>query len=101
MIDLEDRYLDLVREIVHRLAPNCEVRIFGSRVRGTARKYSDIDLALVGTKKLPDQIISELKQAFSESDLPYRVDVLDWHGLAPSLRQIITDQGFEVIQKEN
>lgn len=99
MIDLEEHYLDLVRAIVHRMAPQCEVRIFGSRVRGTARKYSDIDLAIVGSGRLPDHLISDLQQAFSESDLPYRVDVVDWHELSHDLQRIIREQGFEIIQK--
>lgn len=98
MIDLEQQYLDMVREILHRVAPHWEVRVFGSRVRGTAGKYSDIDLALVGSIRVPDHLISDLKQAFSESDLPYLVDVSDWHELSPDLRKIIEEHGFQVIQ---
>lgn len=100
MIDLEEEYLRLVREILFRHAPACEVRLFGSRARGTARRFSDIDLAVVGEAVLPDKTVSGLKEAFSESDLPYRVDVLDWRAISPEFRKVIEEQGFEVIQQK-
>jgi len=99
MIDLEERFLQLMREILGRRVPECEVRMFGSRVRGTARKFSDIDLVVVGTSAVPEKTISELRDAFADSDLPYRVDVLDWHAITPEFRKAIEEQGFEAIQK--
>ncbi|RNC69212.1 MAG: nucleotidyltransferase domain-containing protein [Desulfuromonadales bacterium] len=97
MIDLEEQYISQVREILARHVPACEVRMFGSRVRGTARKYSDIDLAIVGDGPLPDRTVAGLKEAFSESDIPYRVDVVDWRTISPEFRKVIEQQGFEVI----
>jgi len=99
MIDLTPGCLHTVQVILRRIVPQCEVRLFGSRFTGTARKYSDIDLALVAEDKLPIQILSSLKEAFAESDLPLRVDVLDWHGISPEFRSLIKNSGYEVIQK--
>lgn len=98
MIDLDERYLSLIRELLVRHVAGYEVRIFGSRVRGTARKYSDIDLVILGKQAVPEHAMSELRDAFSESDLPYRVDVLDWHVISPEFRAAIEQQGFEVLQ---
>lgn len=98
MIDLEKKYLQIVQNILLSHVPQCEVRLFGSRFTGTARKYSDIDLAIVDKDKLDEKIIVDLKESFAESDLPYRVDVLDWHAISPKFRQMI-EAGFEVIQK--
>jgi type I restriction enzyme S subunit len=86
MIDLDERYLDEVREILHHHVPHAEVRAFGSRVQGNARRFSDLDLALVGVDDLDWRAVEALKDAFAESDLPFRVDVVLWRQLPESLR---------------
>ncbi len=98
MIDLEPRFLKQVRDILDRYVPGCEVRLFGSRARGTARRFSDIDLAIVGASAVPEKTLSDIRDAFADSDLPCRVDVLDWHAITPEFRRVIEEQGFEVIQ---
>ena len=79
--------------------PHCEVRVFGSRYKWTAKDYSDLDLVIIGNKKLDKKVIYDIKEAFSESDLPIRVDVLDWYTISDEFKQII-NQGYEVIQKK-
>jgi len=98
MIDISPDQLQTIKEILKHHAPACEVRAFGSRFRWTAKDYSDLDLAIVGKEKFPFRKISALKTAFEESDLPYRVDVLDWHAISPEFQKVI-EQGYEVIQK--
>ena len=97
MIDLEARHLATVQALLARHVPECEVRAFGSRVKGTAKPYSDLDLALVGPAQIPADRLAALREALTDSELPIRVDVLDWHGIAENFRQIIAAQ-FEVIQ---
>lgn len=99
MIDLDDHHLKLVQNLLDRYVPGWEVRLFGSRVRGTARKFSDIDLVIVGTSALPTQILTDLRDAFADSDLPYRVGVVDWRAISPEFRRAVEEQGFEVIQQ--
>lgn len=100
MIDLDEKYLQAVQDILFYHVPQCEVRLFGSRFyTGTARKYSDIDLAIVDKDRLDGKIIVDLKEFFAESDLPYQVNVLDWHAISPKFRQMI-EAGFEIIQKK-
>jgi predicted nucleotidyltransferase len=48
MIELDKQHLDTVVSILRQHVPDLEVRAFGSRVAGTAREFSDLDLALVG-----------------------------------------------------
>jgi len=97
MIDLDKEYLDEVRRILRDYVPDCEVRVFGSRVDGTAKRYSDLDLALVSSKKLDSQQLARLKDAFSLSDLPIMVDILDWSATSLEFRKAIERQ-FEVLQ---
>jgi len=42
------------------------------------RTYSDLDLAVIADTPLPFAVSGGMKEDFSESDLPFRVDVLDW-----------------------
>ena len=70
MIKLEKKYLNEIQAILRKCSPGCEVRAFGSRIDGSARKYSDLDLAVVGDGPLSFETMGKLKEAFSESDLP-------------------------------
>ena len=51
--------------------------VFGSRARGGARQYSDLDLALEWDRPLGLDLIGRIAEALSESDLPYKVDIVD------------------------
>jgi type I restriction enzyme S subunit len=89
--------LTIVRAILARFVPGCEVWAFGSRAKGNPKQYSDLDLAIVGDQPLSLATTAELAEAFSESDLPYRVDLVDWATTSASFRQII-DQGRVLVQ---
>jgi uncharacterized protein len=93
-IDLQPKDLDTVRAILQAHLPHAEVRAFGSRVRGTARKTSDLDLAILGEDPLGLARMAELRQAFSDSDLPFKVDLVEWSGIAENFRTIINDCFF-------
>ena len=51
MLDLEPPHLEMVKAILNEHVSDCEARAYGSRVTGDARKYSDLDLAIVGPGK--------------------------------------------------
>jgi predicted nucleotidyltransferase len=97
MIDLAPQQLATVRHLLAAHVPECEVRAFGSRVTGKPKPYSDLDLVLIGPARLPTGRLAAVREALQESDLPIRVDVLDWHAIPESFRQIIA-AGFEVLQ---
>jgi len=97
MIDLAPEYLEKVQTILREYVPQCEVRAFGSRVSWTAKDYSDLDLAVVCSGKLSDDTLSHLKEAFEESDLPFRVDVLDWLAISSEFQKVI-EKRYEVVQ---
>ena len=98
MIDLNPHHLETVRRILAEHVPACEVRAFGSRATWTAKDYSDLDLAIVGAGPLHRGALGRLKDAFEDSDLPIRVDVLDWHAISESFRNAIA-QDCVVVQE--
>ena len=96
MIDLPPEQLATVRRILNEQVPECEVCAFGSRVNGTPKPYSDLDLIVIGPERLSLGRMAALREAFEESDLPIRVDVLDWHATSENFQQVI-DVKFEVV----
>ena len=97
MIDVTEAQLGEIQRILSTHVPDCEVRAFGSRVLGFAKPWSDLDVAVVGPETLGLRQLGRLVEAFQESTLPFRVDVLDWHDVSPSFQAII-DQQYAVIQ---
>lgn len=96
MIDLEEKYLQEVLRILETHVPDCEVRAFGSRVTGTAEKFSDLDLALISSENLDWRKIERLKGAFSASDLPISVDVVDWNATSEEFRKRLENEAVPV-----
>ena len=101
MLDLAPRYLTEIKKTLKTIVPDCEVRVFGSRVTGNAKKFSDLDLALIGKEKIDWQLIEQLKDAFAESDLPYMVDVLDWNALSKEFQRLIEKQSVTIQKGTN
>ena len=97
MIDLAPESLAIVRRLLAAQLPECQVRAFGSRVTGNAKPYSDLDLVLLGPARLPLGRLAAVREAFAESDLPIRVDVIDWHSISENFRNIIAAK-FEILQ---
>lgn len=97
-IDISPEDLRSILDILRIHVPEYEVWAFGSRVNGQAREFSDLDLALKTDKPLPPIRLVELKDAFSESDLPFRVDIVDWAAISGDFRKIILNK-YVVLQK--
>lgn len=97
-IEIRPDLWPIVRDILRKHVPQHEVWAFGSRVTGTTKQYSDLDLAVIADKPLPVKIRAALADDFSESDLPWRVDVVDWATTSDSFRKII-EQHKVVLQQ--
>ncbi|MBF0140738.1 MAG: nucleotidyltransferase domain-containing protein [Magnetococcales bacterium] len=94
-IDIRPDHLQIVRDILNKHVPGHEVWAFGSRVKGTAKRYSDLDLCVISDQPLDYRVLGELQDDFSESDLPWTVDVVDWATTSVSFRKII--EGTKVV----
>ena len=88
-IDIAPAELDEVQRILAAHMPGCEVWAFGSRVTGHAKSYSDLDLVVVGAEPIHWNDLGKLTEAFQASDLPFRVDVMDWNVAAPAFQAVI------------
>lgn len=93
-IDLRPIHAKIVQDIIARYLPSgVSVRVFGSRAKWTAKPHSDLDLAVKGEGPISRAVLGDMAEAFSESDLPFRVDVVDWYLVAPSFQTVIDRDG--------
>lgn len=96
MLDLSPEQLDEVRGILRRRVPAARVLAFGSRATRRARRYSDLDLALAAAEAVPYRVLFDLEEDFSESDLPFRVDIVDLARVDEAFRQRVLNQCLEI-----
>lgn len=98
-IDIAPRdWVDVVR-ILHEQVPAIEVWAFGSRAKRTAKPYSDLDLALITQQPLSLDQLAIITDAFATSDLPIRVDVVDWASTSDAFRKLIAQDRVVVQTK--
>lgn len=92
LLDITAEHAAIVRDVLRRLLPvGAQAFVFGSRAHGGARRFSDLDLALAWDRPLGLRLIGEIAEALSDSDLPYKVDVLDLVAIDPGFRARIAD----------
>jgi type I restriction enzyme S subunit len=91
----------IVQAILLRHVPGREVWAFGSRAgangRSRVKKFSDLDLAVKGDQPLPLRTLAALAEDFTESELSYKVDVVDWATTSERFRAIIESSYAVVI----
>lgn len=95
--DVAPAHLALLRSILARHVPDRTVVAFGSRASGTAKPWSDLDLAILGDGRLPLVVIARLASDLEESMLPFRVDVVERATLSPEFGRRI-DREAVVVQ---
>lgn len=90
-LDFGKDSLETVRRLLATHLPESEVWAYGSRVTGQAYDASDLDLVVRNPldPAHPQKSLAELREAFSESDLPILVDVFDWARLPEDFRKEI------------
>ena len=97
-LDLRPEWLGMIRQILAVHLPETEVLAYGSRVSGAAHEGSDLDLVARNpyNPKLPIHNLGKVRDAFSESNLPILVDILDWAQIPDSFREDIARVGVVV-----
>ncbi|HEY7577294.1 MAG TPA: nucleotidyltransferase domain-containing protein [Acetobacteraceae bacterium] len=88
--DMREQDVRILRDVLRSLLPpDARVYVFGSRAWGGARRYSDLDLALESVRPLGLDMLGEVAEALSLSDIPYKVDTVDLATAEPSFRASI------------
>lgn len=98
LLDISPNHLKIVQDILRKYLSAYEVWAFGSRAKWLAKEYSDLDLCVISQYPISFNILGLLEEAFNDSDLPYKVDIVDWSTTSASFREIIKKDKV-VVQK--
>jgi uncharacterized protein len=75
---LRDHEIAIVRRILRRhLSGEYKVFVFGSRTGGPVKPWSDLDLVIEGPEPIPLETMGALNHEFDESNLIWKVDLVD------------------------
>lgn len=100
-IDMRPQDLEIVLTILRNYLPqSAKVWVFGSRAKGKAHRGSDLDLAIDAHRSLTSKEKNQLGNAFYESNLPYKVDIVDMQNVSDTFRPYIM-QGWIALDWEH
>ena len=98
-IDITAEQRKIVLALIERHLPNTTAWVYGSRAKWTARPQSDLDLVVFATPEQNGQV-GELREAFEESDLPFRVDLFVWDSVPEQFRKHIKRDHVVLVERE-
>ncbi|MBE0501859.1 MAG: nucleotidyltransferase domain-containing protein [Desulfuromonadales bacterium] len=98
-IDLTIAQRETILSLLHRYLPDTETWAYGSRVKFTANPKSDLDMVVFAK---PEQMlqVADLKEAFEESDLPFRVDLFVWDDVPEKFRKNIAEKRVVLVERK-
>jgi predicted nucleotidyltransferase len=81
--------LAIIHDILHDYN---QVYIFGSRVKGTYKPFSDFDVCI--KQPLADYQVELLNEKFTESDLPFKVDIVLYDQVSDEFKKRIDQESI-------
>ena len=86
-LQLAEKHWNIIRQILSKY-PH-QFYAYGSRVKGTARQFSDLDLCY--QEEIPLSALSQIREEFTESNLPFEVELVNWKYMRPRFRELIKE----------
>ena len=96
-IDITAKQRKIVTDLLERHLPDTAAWIYGSRVKWTARPQSDLDMVVFATPEQNGRV-SDLREAFEESNLPFRVDLFVWAAVPEQFRKQIKSEHVVLVE---
>lgn len=88
MVDLDEKYITFIKSVIDKYLNDYELFLFGSRAKGNARKYSDIDIA-ISSSIFSEEIKNKITFELENSTLPYMVDIIDLNNISEIFKNSI------------
>lgn len=85
MIHIDVKHWNIILEILGKYP--YKFYAFGSRVKGEQQKFSDLDICYMEPISLTT--LNEIRNEFDESDLPFRVDLIDYLAASDDFKNLI------------
>ena len=98
-INVTAKQRETILSLLERHLPGTTAWVYGSRAKQTSRPASDLDLVVFAT---PEQSrrVGDLREAFEESNLPFRVDLFVWDEVPESFRESMESEHVVLVGKQ-
>ena len=97
--DIDAAQRKTVLALLERHLPNTAAWAYGSRAQWTARPQSDLDMVVFASPEQNGRV-SHLREAFEESNLPFRVDLFVWDAVPEQFRRQIEAEHVVLVEKK-
>ena len=98
-IDITAEQRETVLALLQRHLPNTAAWVYGSRAKWTSRPQSDLDMVVFATPEQNSRV-SDLREAFEESNLPFRVNLFVWDEVPEQFREQIEAEHAVLVERE-
>lgn len=85
MIGIEYRHYKILLDIFKKYP--FSFYAFGSRVKNTYQKFSDLDICYMDP--IPLKVLGQIRNELEESNLPFRVDLIDYSAADENFQKLI------------
>ena len=99
-MQLTPQHQQIIQSILAALLPHRQVVVFGSRAANNPnlKPHADVDLCVLGEPPLNLGQLGALQHAFSESALPFRVDICSFVDLPQSFQAVVVRDGVLIYE---
>ena len=98
-IDISAEQRETILALLERHLPGTAAWVYGSRTKWTSRPQSDLDLVVFSTPEQRAQV-GALRDAFEESDLPFRVDLFVWDDVPKAFHEKIETEHVALVSSD-
>ena len=98
-IDITAKQRKIILALLERHLPNTTAWVYGSRAKWASRPQSDLDMVVFSTLEQNGRV-SNLREAFEESNLPFRVDLFVWDAVPEQFRKQIKRDHVVLVERE-
>ena len=98
-IDVTTEQRETILALLEEHLPDTAAWIYGSRVKWTSRPQSDLDLVVFATPEQNSRV-GDLREAFEEGNLPFRVDLFVWDAIPETFKEQIGAEHVVLVEAE-
>jgi predicted nucleotidyltransferase len=81
----------IINDILKEYKPKYSFYYYGSRVKGTFNKTSDLDILIKGKEEMSLLDLAQIKESMDNSKLPYIVNFTDYNAIDKNFYNLIKD----------
>jgi predicted nucleotidyltransferase len=95
MIRMDKQHLDMIKSILIKYPYTFYA--FGSRTKGNQQPFSDFDICFI--EPIPHDVLRSIHQEFEESNIPFKIDIIDFKRASPEFQKIIQKDLVPILKR--